>query len=122
LRVEFEDTKVKKLFEDLEDVRAYQGLMKKCIGNDLTRTVKKRYNELKAADDFCIYLSTGLGTPHLLVGNLLGCYGIKIDSKNRLIVKPGVEEITPETLKQCKVIIIKGVVDYHGTKSNWLIP
>lgn len=122
MQIEFEDTKVRILFEDLDNVRGYQGLMKKSIGNDLTRAVKKRYNALNAADNFLIYLSTGLGKPHSLVGDMLGSYGINIDSNYRLVVKPVAEDIKPETLKLCRVIIIRGVVDYHGTKFDWLIP
>ncbi len=97
-------------------------LMKKKIGVDLTRGVKKRYDQLKAAANFSIYLSTGLGKSHSLVGNLKGCYGINISGNIRLIVKPNVENLDPVSLKKCDLVIIKGVMDYHGQKHEWLIP
>ena len=30
---------------------------------------------------------------------------------------------SPESLKECDTVIIKGIVDYHGEQvNNWLIP
>ena len=40
----------------------------------------------------------------------------------RLIVEPLVDLIDDESLKGCKEIDIKGVVDYHDGKIEWLIP
>lgn len=122
MQIEFEDERVRLLFEDLGNVHRHQGLMKKTIGNELTRAVKKRYDSLNASDNFYIFLSTGLGKPHSLVGDLYGCYGVHVDAKYRLVIRPICADLSPESLKLCTVIIIKGVVNYHGTKSNWLIP
>lgn len=57
--------------------------MRKQIGPELTKAVKKRYNEIKAHSCF-----------------------------SKLQQGPG------------KIVIIKGVIDYHGTgnRRNWLIP
>lgn len=97
--------------------------MKKAIGFELTRAVKKRYDQLKAANNFSLYLSTGLGKPHALVGEN-GCYGVHITANWRLVIKPLTDDLSPESLKKCDTIQIKGVVDYHGkgAKNNWLIP
>jgi len=115
VEIQFENDSVKELFSDFE-------LMKKKIGKELTRATKKRYDQLKAAANFNIYLSTGLGKPHPLTGGLKGYYGISISGNVRLVVKPDIESLDPVSLKKCDVVIIKGVVDYHGQKYDWLIP
>lgn len=97
-------------------------LMNKKLGKDLTRMIKKRYDQLKAAPNFSIYLSTGLGKPHSLHENLKGCYGISITGNVRLVVKPDVESLDPDALKRCDSVIIEGVMNYHGEKNEWLIP
>ena len=123
MQVTYEDKSVKELFEDLCQVQLSKGLMKKQIGNELTRSVKKRFDQLKAAPNFFVYLSTGLGKPHLLT-EMEGCYAVHITANWRLVVQPIAESTAPEALKQCDTIQIKGVVDYHGkgSKNNWIIP
>ncbi len=115
MKLKYENPSVEKHFSDFD-------LMKKKIGKDLTRNAKKRYDQLKAAANFSIYLSLGLGKPHLLVGNLKGCCGISISGNFKLVVKPDTESLDPVSLKKCDSVIIKGVVDYHGQKHEWLIP
>ncbi len=97
-------------------------LMSTKLGKDLTRTIKKRCDQLEAAANFSIYLSTGLGKPHSLSGNLKGCYGISISGNIRLIVRPDAESLDPASLTKCDSVIIEGVMDYHGQKQEWLIP
>ncbi len=96
--------------------------MKKEIGDDRARATKKRLDQLKAALNFSSYLTTGLGKPHPLYENLKGYYGVTITGNMRLIVKPDAESLEPEALKECKTVVIKGVMDYHGRKNEWLIP
>jgi Txe/YoeB family toxin of Txe-Axe toxin-antitoxin module len=92
------------------------------MGNELTRTTKKRYDQLKASNSFDIYLTTGLGKPHPLVGDSKGYYGIGISANQRLVVRPDTECLDPISLKSCDTVVIKGVEDYHGKKHEWLIP
>lgn len=113
--IEYESETVRKVFNDFN-------LMKRLIGNDLTRATKNRINQLKASVNFSVYLTTGLGKPHPLYENLKGYYGITITGNIRLIVKPDVESLDHESLKACDTVIVKGVVDYHGKKNEWLIP
>ncbi|MEW6622137.1 MAG: hypothetical protein AB1420_03230 [Bacillota bacterium] len=113
--VEYESESVRIIFNDFE-------MMKKEIGKDRARATKKRIDQLKASDNFSIYLTTGLGKPHPLYENLKGYYGITITGNIRLIVKPDVESLDPEALKACDTVIIKGVMDYHGRKNEWIIP
>lgn len=115
MKLKYEKPSVEKYFSDF-------ALMNKKIGKDLIRTTKKRYDQLKAAANFSIYLSTGLGKPHPLYENLKGCYGISITGNVRLVVRPDVESLDPASLKKCDSVIIEGVMDYHGQKDEWLIP
>jgi len=113
--VEYESESVRIIFNDFE-------MIKKEIGKDRARATKKRIDQLKAADNFSIYLTTGLGKPHPLYENLKGYYGITITGNIILIVKPDVESLDPEALKECDTVIVKGVMDYHGKKNEWIIP
>ena len=83
---------------------------------------KKRYNELKAAPNFQTYLETGLGKPHPEKGDLHGKYGISVDAHNRLIVRPECNNLSTEELRKCEIVIIEGVMDYHGGKYEWKLP
>jgi plasmid maintenance system killer protein len=112
--VEYESESVRIIFNNFET-------MKKEIGKDRARAIKKRIDQLKASDNFSIYLTTGLGKPHPLYENLKGYYGITITANIRLIVKPDVESLDPEALKECDTVIIKGVMDYHRRKNEWII-
>ncbi len=113
--LEYESESVRKIFHDLD-------FMKKEVGHEITRGIKKRLDQLKAANNFSIYLTTRLGKPHPLRENLKGYYGITITGNVRLIVRPDTQSLDPEALKECDTVIIKGVMDYHGRKNQWLIP
>ncbi|HBR35088.1 MAG TPA: hypothetical protein DD734_10665 [Firmicutes bacterium] len=115
MQIEYESESVEKIFNDFN-------LMRKMIGNDRARAIKKRIDQLKASVSFGIYLTTRLGKPHPLYGNLKGYYGIVITGNVRLIAKPNVKSFEPEALKDCDTVILRGVVDYHGGKNEWLIP
>ena len=88
----------------------------------MTKILKTRLNQLEASSNFKEYLDIGLGKPHSLTGNLSGYYGLQLNRNYRLIVEPLTESLDIESLKKCQNINIKGVLDYHGTKHEWLIP
>lgn len=115
MEIEFDDEKVKKFFDDFT-------LMSKKIGTDLTKLIKRRYLQLKAATTFFEYLSIGLGRPHSLRNDKKGLYAVSVTGNVRLIMEPISKDLSSESLKECKSIIIKGVVDYHGGKSTPYIP
>lgn len=115
MEIEFDDKKVQTLFNDFN-------LMSRKKGIDIAKTIKKRYEQLKAAETFAEYLLTGLGKPHLLSGNRDCLYGISITGNIRLIVKPVSEDLSMESLKKCIKVIIKGAEDYHGDKITTYIP
>ncbi|MBM7454131.1 proteic killer suppression protein/toxin YoeB [Acholeplasma morum] len=115
MEIEFDDKKVQTLFNDFN-------LMAKKKGPDITKTIKKRYEQLKAAETFAEYLLTGLGKPHPLSGNKDELYGISITGNIRLIVEPVSEDLSIESLKKCIKVIIKGAEDYHGDKITTYIP
>ena len=113
--IEYENDTIEDIFSDFD-------LMKKKIGDEWTRTVKLRLDQLKASSNFSNYLTNGLGKPHPLFENLKGYYGIGITVNVRLVVKPDSINLDPKELKNCETVVIKGVMDYHGKKINWYIP
>ena len=115
MELKFDYAEVEKYFSDIE-------LMKEKIGKNLARGIKKRCDQLQAASNFSDFLITGLGKPHSLTGNLRGGYGISVSGNIRLVVIPEAESLDPGCLKKCDTVIVKGVVDYHGQKHEWLIP
>lgn len=115
MEIEYANKAVSRYFMDF-------GLMGKKRGMDMAKAVKRRFDQLRAADTFLDFLSLGLGKPHQLAANLKGRYGISVTGNIRLIVKPGVEQLDSVSLGKCKTVTIEGVVDYHGTKIEWIIP
>lgn len=115
LQLEVHDQKLEKLLNDSNK------LIRK-IGLEMAKMVKKRFNEMKASSNFKEYVSYGLGKPHPLTGNLDNLYGIHLNKNYRLIVEPLVEGFDDIKLEECKNVNIKGVVDYHDGKIEWLIP
>ena len=105
MEIEFENQKTQKEMCDMKLLTAKIGLSK---------TVKQRYNQIEACENFKEYMNTGLGIPHPLSNKLKDYYAIRITGNYRLIVRP-------ESLSSDK-IIIKGVLDYHGDKNEWIIP
>ncbi|MDO4502216.1 MAG: hypothetical protein Q4D06_03435 [Coriobacteriia bacterium] len=93
--------------------------MRKKIGLELTRGVKKQMDRLRAADTFGDFLSLGLGHPEQLSGYDRIRYSIRVSANARLIVEPNA---TTDTLSICSELEIEGVSDYHGGKDNWYIP
>lgn len=124
MNIEYDNSKVEELFEDLDNVANSKNLLQKKIGKKMAIVAKTRKLQLKAAVSFEKYLQLGLGKPHSLKGNLKNLYGVDINAHIRLIVKPKTENLSAEALAECDTVIIKGIVEYHGKKSNdeWLIP
>jgi len=109
------DNKVKKILDDPKKI------IKK-IGSDRTKMLKKRFNQLRATNNFKEYLDIGIGKPHPLTCNLNNLYGIHLDANYRLVVQPITESFDDDSLRKCKTIDIKGVLEYHDGKCEWLIP
>ena len=115
MEIKISDRKVEKIISD------YNNIIKK-IGNEMTRQLKKRIDQLKSVDNFKEYLDIGLGDPHPLTGNLDRLFGIKINKNYRLIVEPISDFLDNESLKKCDKVDLKGVADYHDGKCEWIIP
>lgn len=115
LQIEADNRRLEKKLSDIEN-------LKKTIGIDMTRALKQRIDQLRAADNFKEYLDIGLGDPHPLVGILDNLFGIKINRNYRLIVEPLSEMLDDDSLRKCKKVNLKGVADYHDGKCEWLIP
>ncbi len=113
--IEVHNPKVEKIINDDDK------LIRK-IGINLARKVKQRINEMMAFSNFKEYLDYGPGKPHPLSCDLDDLYGIFLNQNIRLIVEPLVKKRDDESLRVCKNVNIKGVVEYHGDKKEWLIP
>ena len=124
LNVEYEDNEVKELFDDLNDVRNSKNLMKKEIGAELTKAVKKRYNQIVAFTSFSALQQSGIGKMESLEGDRKGSYSLRVSANYRLIVKPKAKDLSAESLKSCDTLMIEGVIDYHGKgkEFSWIIP
>ena len=98
--------------------------MRKQIGAELTKVIKKRYIQLLAFSSFYSIQQSGIGKMESLAGDLDGYYSMRLSANYRLIVRPGSLERSSEALKLCDTLVIEGVVDYHGggNKSKWIIP
>ena len=115
IQILYDNPKVEKAFSNLEQ-------MQKAHGKDFTKQIVKRCNEIIAMPHFSEYLELGLGKPHSLTGELAGCYGVSVTGNIRMIIEPVCEDLTIESLKACDEVIVRGVVDYHGQKYEWIIP
>lgn len=124
MHVEYEDSKVQKFFEDLNDVKNSKNLMKKEIGLDMTKAVKRKYNQIISFTSFAALLESRIGKIEPLTGDKEGNYSLHITANYRLIIVPNTDNRSVESLTVCDTIIIKGVIDYHGkgAKNNWIIP
>lgn len=98
--------------------------MKKKIGAELTKAVKKRYNQIIAFHSFSALQLSGIGKMEALEGDLKGLYSLRLSANYRLIVKPLSKDLSAESLKTCDTLIIKGMIDYHGErkKFSWIVP
>ena len=116
MQFKYDNLKVEKIITDTK-------VLQKKVGLEIGKSIKKRLNHLEAADNFNEYLTKiGLGNPHPLSGSLGGCYSISVTANYRLVVEPESNSLDMESLKVCKNIIIKGVLEYHDGKNEWIIP
>ncbi len=122
--VEYENSKVQELFIDLNVVQNSKNLMKKEIGLEMTKAIKRKYNQIIAFSSFSALLESRIGKMEPLSGDKEGDYSLHLSANYRLIVAPNSRDRSVEGLRNCDTIIIKGVLDYHGrgTKNNWIIP
>lgn len=115
MRIEYDSKKTEKLFYNFNNIIQKVGL-------ELAQKIKLRFNQIEAANNFQEYLTNGIGNPHHLTGKLKKCYGVSLNKNYRLIVEPKTKNFDLKSLEQCHNIIVKGVIDYHGQKYEWLIP
>lgn len=108
--------------QKLEKLLNNQNKLVRKIGLEMSRMIKRRFNEMKSSPNFKEYLNYGLGKPHPLTGDLDKLYGINLNKNYRLIIEPLVEKFDDISLKECKNVNVKGVVDYHDGKIEWFIP
>ena len=62
--------------------------MRRTIGAELTKAVKRRCDQIMAFSSFFALQQSGIGRMESLEGNLKGSYSLRISANYRLIVKP----------------------------------
>lgn len=105
MKIKYETKRIEKIMIDTRNLKSK-------IGLEMARMVKLRYNQIEATNNFQEYINNNIGKPHPLKGDLKGYYAIHITANYRLVVKS----------KENKNLIVKGVMDYHGDKYEWIIP
>ena len=116
MQFEYQNEKVKRILCNPK-------ILQKKVGVEIGKSIEKRINQIESAENFYEYLTKiALGKPHPLQGDLDKCYGIFITANYRIIVEPLETKLDMESLKKCKVLNIKGVLDYHDGKNEWIIP
>ena len=98
--------------------------MKRAVGAELTKAVKKRYNQMISFSSFSALQQSRIGKMESLEGDRKGAYSLTVSANYRLIIKPKAKDQSAESLNRCDTFVIEGVIDYHGkgTKYNWIIP
>lgn len=109
--------KVQEFFED------YTKIAKK-HGTEFARRLQRRIAELSSYENVYELFGSKLGSPHYLKGDLDTCLAVSITGNLRLILETGISQKNRNALDVLKLteIEIKGVVDYHGDKYEWIIP
>lgn len=92
-------------------------LMRRKLDAKIIKALYKRFFELQAFESSSDLIVSGLDHPHYLAGNYKGLLARSIDKKYRLILSFS----GGEKDKKNQIAIIKGVVDYHGSKDKWII-
>lgn len=105
----------------LEEIILDEKRIIKTIGPVLSKSLKLKINQILSFNNFYEYKVSGIGKPHPLDGELNGCYAVHLSANYRLCVKPLIDDLSNNGLKQCNEIELKGVLDYHGDKYNWLL-
>lgn len=118
MKLEYATERLEKYITELYDISIKRKQLTTIIGADLTRMLKKRINHLIAAENFSIYLSTGLGKSHRLSGDKEGRYGIHLDANYRLVVRPVVNDENEPDFRKVEIVCVESVEDYHGRGKN----
>lgn len=115
MEIKYENGRVQKIFSDYS-------IVTKRVGFEITKTLKKRIEQIRAAVNFQNWLITKLGNPHPLTeGSGYRYYGVSVTPNVRLILRPDTCDHSPESFSKCTAVVVKGVCDYHGDKTNWFI-
>lgn len=109
--IKYSNKRVEKFFSNWVEIY-------KAIGKEQSKSLKKRIDILKAASKFENVLSLKSGKLESLSGNLTSYYKMDLSKNYRLIFKP--EKISDD-IRDCIVVTIIGICDYHGQKEEWKI-
>ncbi len=113
MEILYESKKLEKLVNNKAKLAKEHGVI-------FAKAFYKRLDQLKALKLLFNLMGSGLDHPHLLKGDFANCIGWDIDANKRIILKIPPTMSTFDAM-QSEQIILKGVVDYHGDKTNWYL-
>ena len=116
MELEYNNDRIKKTLTDAS-------VLIKRVGLPNAKQIKKRLDHLDAFKNIYELMGSRIDNPHLLKENLYGCIAWSITGNLRLILDLKFEKNQKYDLEIAKreKISIKGVVDYHGGKDEWII-
>lgn len=120
----YKNIKIEEYVLDLNDVSNSKHLLQRKIGTELTRALKKRYNQIVSFSNYAEFVNAHIDNTESLHGDLKGYYSMSLNANYRIVVSPETEDLSISNLKTIDKFKIIGVIDYHGTgkKDNkWLI-
>lgn len=124
IKVLYKNIKIEEYVLDLNDVSNSKHLLQRKIGTELTRALKKRYNQIVSFSNYAEFVDAHIDNTESLQGDLKGYYSMSLNANYRIVVSPETEDLSISNLKTIDTFKIIGVIDYHGTgkKDNkWLI-
>ena len=116
MEIEYSNRSVEKAFSNWDVLKRKHGL-------DLTKQLKRKIDQLESMENIDSLMTSGIDNPHLLGEDLAGCIGWSVNGRIRLVfdLREGKVEKIDSRIKSKTKICIKGVVDYHGRKNEWII-
>ena len=111
------NNKVHKFFNNFDKISKKHGI-------EFAKRLQKRLSELEAVQNIKELFELKLGNPHFLKGQFDSCISISITGNFRLLLETGINQKNRnvQEVEMLEEIEIKGVVDYHGNKNEWIIP
>ena len=122
MNIKFNNSLIEQLIMDLLDISNNKKIILKYVDSEIARMIKKRIDYFGAAPNFYWCIINPIGHFEALSGDFMHKYSIRLNQNYRLIIRPDLNNFSMEELKKCESYYIEGVVDYYGSKKNWIIP
>ena len=93
------------------------------LGPQYIKPLKMIYNSFNQSPNFYVLMMMKIRKmEHLTNSKNPKEYSMHLTANYRLIFEPKIDDLSPVSLKKCQTVIVKGVVDYHGSNRTWIIP